>query len=314
MKKVCAYALVVVLMSLLAAGNPAIAQDKYVIGVSMSDFTQFLKNVSDAIERKAETMDNVEVVVFNAQNDIARQLNDVDSLITQQVDAIILNPLDREGLGGSVDLIKEAGIPLVEVNTYTENDAYDVYVGSQEEDAGRIQADFIVRTLGEEGKIVVLHGVMGHSGQIGRFQGLKEGLLDKYPGWELIAEQTGNWKRDEGLRITEDWLQRFPDIDVIASQNDEMAMGALQAVEAEGKLDDILVLGVDATPDAIAAVKEGKLAVTVFQDSQGQGEGALEVAVGLLEGKTYDKQFIIPYVEVNPENADEFAKKLEAWE
>lgn len=283
-----------------------------VIGLSMSAHTQFLENVSDAAINQAESLEGVEIIVTNANDDIDTQINDVESLITKQVDAIILNPLDKAGLGRSVDNIKEAGIPLVEVNTFTNNDKYDVYVGSDEVEAGKIQGNWIAENIGETGNVCVLYGVMGHSGQIGRFEGLKLALLDKYDGWELLADMTGEWKRSEGLRITEDWLQSYGnEIDVIASQNDEMAIGAMQAVEESGF--DIPVLEIDATPDAIKAVINDRLALTVFQNSFAQGTEAVNVAVGLVKGEEYPKNYVIPYEEVNKENAEEYLEKVSSW-
>lgn len=285
---------------------------KIKIGLSMSAHTQFLENVTAAAQREAGRMDDVELIVVNANGDVNTQIDDVESLLVQNVDAIILNPLDKIGLGGAVDNIKEAGIPLVQVNTFTKNNNYDVYVGSNEEDAGRIQGEWIKKNIGAEGNVVILYGEMGHSGQIGRFEGLKKELLDKNTGWKIIADQTGTWQRDEGLRITEDWLQRFDNINVIASQNDEMAMGALQAVQEAGRI--IPVLGVDASPDAINSVLGKELSLTVFQDSEGQGSQAVKVAYGLINGEKYEKFIEVPYREVNMENAAEFKKMVESWE
>jgi len=299
--------------AILFAGGQSepVGKKKIVIGLSMSAHTQFLTNVSTAAQRQADRMDDVQLIVVNANNDVLKQINDVETLLVQGVDAIILNPLDKVGLGGIVDTVKKAGIPMVQVNTYTTNDAYDVYVGSNEEAAGEIQGKWALENIGEKGNIVILYGVMGHSGQLGRFAGLKSELLDKYPGWKILADQTGDWKRDEGLRITEDWIQRFKKIDVIAAQNDEMAMGALQAVREAGL--NIPVLGVDATPDAINSVLKGELALTVFQDYEGQGSQSVKIAAGLVKGEKYDKLAIIPYVEVNQGNAEEFKDKLSSW-
>ena len=281
------------------------------IGLSMSAHTQFLENVTAAAERQAARMDDVELVVLNANDDVDKQITDVETLLVQKVDVIILNPLDKIGLGGAVDTIKDAGIPLVEVNTFTVNDSYDVYVGSNEEDAGIIQGKWILDNIGNAGNVCILYGVMGHSGQIGRFDGLNMSLMGQYPDWKILADQTGEWQRDEGLRITEDWVQRFNNIDVIAAQNDEMAMGALQAVQEAGMA--IPVLGVDASPDAIESVIQGELALTVFQDSEGQGSEAVKVAYGLVKGLTFDKFVEVPYREVNQGNAADFKKMLESW-
>jgi len=287
----------------------------YVIGVSMSQFTQFLRNVAQVIEETAEEHPDIsDVIIYNADADIQQQMTDIESLMAQGVDAIILNPIDREGLNDHVDMIVDDGFPLVQVNTFTSNDRYDVYVGTREEDAGEIQGRWIAENLGESGNLAVLYGVMGHSGQIGRWEGLKSELLDQYPDWELIADHTGNWDRAEGLRITEDWVESFGDqIDVIASQNDEMALGSLQALQAAGVADQIPVLGIDATPEAIESVLAGELALTVFQDFVTQGTRSVEVALGLIEGEAFEHHEPTPFVEVDEDNAQEFLDLVERW-
>jgi len=285
------------------------------IGMSMSEDTQFLTNVRKAAEKKAKEL-GIELITNSGQGQVEKQINDMEAFISMGVDAIIFNPLDRDAMDEIVDKVKAANIPLVEVNTFTSNDNYDVYVGSPEEDAGRIQGEWIAKNLGESGGVAIMYGVMGHSGQIGRYEGLKAALLDKYPGWKVIVEKTGNWKREEGQAMMEDWLQAYKDkIDVIASQNDEMAMGAIAALEEAGMLDQIKVLGIDASPDAVKLVKEGKMAITVFQDSFGQGAKSVEVAYDLAMGKPApSKKIDIPFQEVNASNADDFEKYLTEWE
>lgn len=289
-------------------------EKKYVIGVSMSEFTQFLVNVADVAKAAAAKNPKIaKIIILNGNADIQKQISDVESLMAQHVDAIILNPIDTSGLNNVVDRIKDAKIPLVEVNTFSTNTRYDVYVGTREQAAGEIQGDWIAKNIGTKGKFCVLYGVMGHSGQIGRWEGLKSSLLDKYPGWTLLAAQTGNWERDQGLSITEDWLQRYKDIDVIAAQNDEMALGAIQAVKEAGRQNTVKVLGIDATPDGIAAVQNGDMTITVFQDFVAQGEKSVETAVGLIEGKTYPKHVVTPFVEVDPANIMQFKAKVAQW-
>jgi len=281
----------------------------YVVGVSISQFTTWLKDMADKIEAEAEVVGNVKIITLNGNADIQKQISDVESLITQKVDAIILNPVDKEAGGVLVDKIKDANIPLVEVNTFTTNDRFDVYVGSREEDAGIQQAKWIIENLGTEGgNIVYLMGVMGHSAQIGRKAGFMEGLIDKYPQWKILSELSCDWQRDRGMSITEDWLQRFPEIDLIVSQNDEGVMGALAAVEASDRKGQIQLLGVDGQPDAVEAVLDGRLAFTTFQDMDTQAKKALEVAIGLIEGKTYPHIVNTPFVPITKENAATFMK------
>jgi ABC-type sugar transport system substrate-binding protein len=313
MKKILALALGLLLCVPVFDVFAAKKTKPLVIGLSMSEDTQFLVNVRKAAEKKAKEL-GVRLISLSAQSQVEKQVNDVESLIARKVNAIILNPLDKEALGNAVDKVKAKKIPLVEVNTFTKNKKYDVYVGSDEENAGKIQGEFVKRTMGEKGNVVILYGVMGHSGQIGRFAGFKKSLLDTCPRWKVLADITGHWNRDEGLRIMEDWLQKFGNkIDLVAAQNDEMALGALTAVEAAGKLKKIKIIGIDAEPDGLKAVQEGKMALTVFQDSYGQGQKSVEVAVGLLKGKKYGHQVMIPFQEVTKDNVKEFISKVKEW-
>jgi len=298
-----------------AAKDDSSSDGKLKIGISMSEDTQFLTNVRKAAEKRADEL-GVELIANSGQGQVEKQINDMEAFITMGVDAIVFNPLDRDAMNEVVDKVKAAGIPLVEVNTFTSNDNYDVYVGSPEEDAGRIQGEWIAKNLGESGGVAIMYGQMGHSGQIGRYEGLKTSLLDKYPGWKVVVDKTGEWKREMGQSMMEDWLQSYKGkINVVASQNDEMAMGAIAALEEAGMLDQIKVLGIDASPDAIKLVREGKMALTVFQDSFGQGTKALEIAVDLASGKpSPGKKVDIPFQEVNKDNAADFEQYLKEWE
>ncbi len=305
MKKLALLALVLFALPLAMFGAP-----KYRIGAAMKDLSdQFVKNIADAINARAAQLPEVDLIMADARGDVNTQLSQVENFVAQHVNAVILNAQDAAGLGSAVDLCNQAGIPIIECNTLTTNTNYTVYVGSDDVDAGKIQGEFVAKLLKGQGNIVILHGPMGQSGEIKRRQGLQIALLDKYPGVHVLAEQTANWKRDQAMSITEDWLQRFPNINVICAQNDDMAMGALAAVEAAGKLGKIAVVGVDAIPDALQAIKSGKMACTVFQDSRGQGAGAVDVALKLAKGGTSPKEVMIPFQLVTKANVDNFIGK-----
>jgi len=211
-----------------------------------------------------------------------------------------------------VDEAKEAGIPVVEVDTETSSDNCEVFVGANNIEAGEKQAEWILKNLGGDtgGNIAILRGAIGSTTQKLRYQGFKEALLDKYPNWKVLVELTANWRRDEAMRITEDWLQSYGDkIDVIVAHSDDMAMGAIKAIKNYGTKTNIKVLSIDAVEDAVQAVKDGEMAMTVFQDPKKLGEKSVEVAVGILEGKTYPKRVLIHFVPVTKENADEYLTK-----
>ncbi|MBN2979958.1 MULTISPECIES: substrate-binding domain-containing protein [Cohnella] len=281
------------------------AGKEYRIGVAAQGLShEFIKSLVESMQEKADEL-NVELLVMDSQDKIEEQLNQVDNLISQKVDAIILNAVDMVGSSPAVDRVKEAGIPLVEAITFTENENYDVFVGTDPEQSGVMMGEILAELLDGKGNVALLQGQIGHSAEITRGAGLQKALFDKYPDVKLVTEQTANWNRDEAMSITEDWLQRFPELNAIAAQNDEMAMGALQAVEAAGRT-DILVVGIDGIADALKAVKEGRMAATVLDNVTEEGKRAIEVAVGLIEGEKFEKKELVDYVPINKDNVDQY--------
>jgi ABC-type sugar transport system substrate-binding protein len=301
--------LLIIAMSVFAAGQKDTAknENEIVIGVCMKNTSdQFVKNIADAIELQGQSYDDVKLLMLDAAGDLNQQISQMENLVAQNVDAIILNAQDASGLDSAVDMVIDADIPLVEVNTLTNNSRYTVYVGSDDVDAGRIQAEYLNSVLPQGANAVIMHGNMGQSPQVKRREGIGKYLLEGRPDINLLAEQTANWKRDQAMNLTEDWMQRFPELDVIITQNDDMAMGTLIAVESAGKLDDIIVVGIDAIPDALQAVADGKLSCTVFQDSKGQGAKAVETAVRLAKGESLPKEVMIPFQLVTIDNVSDF--------
>ncbi|KIL40357.1 hypothetical protein SD70_14040 [Gordoniibacillus kamchatkensis] len=265
------------------------AKKQYKIGVAAQGLShEFIKALAESMQSKAKEL-HVNLQIMDSEDKIETQLSQVDSLVSQKVDALILNSVDFVGSGPAVDKAKKAGIPVVEVITFTKNENYDVFVGTDPKQSGVMMGDYLAKALNGKGKVALLQGQIGHSAEITRGAGLKESLFDKYPDVKLVTQQTANWNRDEALRISEDWLQRFPDINAIAAQNDEMAMGALQAVKASGRK-DIIVCGIDGIPDALQAVKDGRLGSTILDNVTSEGKRAVEVAVGLIEGKKFNKK------------------------
>ena len=292
-----------------APATEAPAKDTYVIAALMKQNADtFVQNISDAITgRAAELGSEVTLLMQDAEGDINTQLEQAEAMITQKVDAIILNAVDVEGSAPIVDMAIEAGIPVIECNTLTNNaDKATCYVGSDDVDAGKIQADFLKTVLPEDAKVCYMMGPIGVSPQIYRKEGITKNLFEGSK-IEVLQEQTANWKREEALALAENWLTTYQDLDAIICQNDDMAMGALEAVEAAGRKDQVIVIGIDAITDALDAVKAGRLDATVFQDAAGQGAGSLDVALECAKTKTLDRDdMIIPFVLVTKANVDQF--------
>lgn len=303
--------IIVILIVMVGFTSTVFGATKYNIGFDVIHIAAWTKKLMDGALEKAKEL-NVNLVVYNADYKIENQIQQVEDMITQKFDAIILHPVDYNGSAFLVDEAKEAGIPVVEVDTETSSDNREVFVGANNIEAGEKQAEWILKNLGGDtgGNIAILRGAIGSTTQKLRYQGFKEGLLDKYPNWKVLVELTANWRRDEAMRITEDWLQSYGDkIDVIVAHSDDMAMGAIKAIKNYGTKTNIKVLSIDAVEDAVQAVKDGEMAMTVFQDPKKLGEKSVEVAVGILEGKTYPKRVLIHFVPVTKENADEYLTK-----
>lgn len=164
----------------------------------------------------------------------------------------------------------------------------------------------MAKLLGGKGNIAVLEGQMGHEPQIRRQQGIMN-ILKKYPNIKIVADMPADWYRDKGMAVMENWLQSGLKIDAVVAHNDEMAIGALKAAEDAGVR--LFIAGIDATPEALDFVRQGKLAFTVFQDAKGQGKGAIETAVQVVNGKKVSKEVIIPFELVFKEKADEYEAK-----
>lgn len=276
------------------------------IGVSYQNLAnEFITYMAESVKSKADEL-GVELVELDGQGSAEEQLKQVESFITDGCDAIILNPFDASGCVPCVDAANEAGIPIVVVNGLTDNvdEAY-CYVGGDTVDSGRLAMRCMAEALGGKGNIVVIDGPTAHSAQLDRTQGIEE-VLEEYPDIQIIAEQTANWDRAEAMTLMENWLQMGEQIDGVVGQNDEMAIGALKAIQAANMQDSIKVVGIDAIADALDLVESGEMIGTVYQDAVGQGEGAVEAAVKAVNGEEVEKTTLIPYILITQENVAEF--------
>ena len=286
------------------AAPAAPAAGKIKIGVSISSFNDtFLTYMKDGMAEYAKGLGaDVEVTYVDAKEDAATQLGQVENFIAQKMNAVVVVPVNTEATTPITDACTKANMPLVYVNRLPANlpDAV-VFVGSQSIDAGIFQMEYLAKKLNGKGNVVIMIGKLDNEAAIKRTEGVKQ-VAAKYPDIKIIKEQTGNWSRDEGMSLMENWLSSGDQIDAVASNNDDMALGALRAIEAAGKLGKILVGGVDATPDALGEMAAGKLDVTVFQDASGQGGGAIKAAVALAKGEKVENRVWIPFQLVTPEN------------
>jgi inositol transport system substrate-binding protein len=313
-KKLNMFLVSIVIVALLAACAAPAAQptepaasgsggdDKITIGVTMLFDDLWLTTLRDAMTEYAATQPNVELVMVDSKEDVATQLAQVENFVTQKVDAIVVIPANTDAADPMTKAAQDAGIPLVYVNRLPSNLPEGVsYVGSDSIQAGIMQAEWLAEKLGGKGNVVIMNGNLAQEAAQKRTEGEKQ-VFAKFPDIKVIKEDTGNWSRDQGLALMENWLASGDQIDAVASNNDEMAIGAIQAIDAAGKLGEILVGGVDASPDALQEMDKGRLNVTVFQNAKGQGEGGIKVAIALARGETVEQMTWIPFELVTPEN------------
>jgi inositol transport system substrate-binding protein len=268
---------------------------------------EFIVNIKEAMEIRAEEL-GVKLIINDAERSAEKQIQQIESFIAQRVDAIILNPCEVEASSPAVDKAIRAKIPIVNVNSETRS-VPTAFVGSRDEQSAEIAMGYLAERLKGDGKIVMLSGYPGQAAEIKRSQGAKS-TLAKHPGLELIAEQTANWSREEGMALMENWLQANKgQIDAVFAQNDEMGMGALKALESAGLKDQIVLVGVDAIADALQAVKDGRLDATVFQNAKGQGRTSVETALQIIKGEPYEKEVFIPFELVTSENVDAYLNR-----
>ena len=279
------------------------------IGVTIEDFNDvFMRFLLDELTDEAEQA-GAEVIAADGRRDPNEQLKQIENFITQGVDAIIIHVIDQTTAPRISELARDAEIPLVYVNRRPEDAALEgdniVAVASPEEVAGRLQGEYVVENMGESGNIAILLGSLGSAPQIGRTAGAKE-VFDQYPGIEVVREQTANFQRAEAVAVVENWLAAGDQIDAIVCNNDEMALGAALVLEEAGLLDEVIVTGVDATPEALEAVEDGRLEMTVFQNAAAQGRGAVQAALDLIAGEDVENFVQIPFEPVTQENVDEY--------
>lgn len=284
-------------------------KEEIVIGCTLQNLSEeFMTMLKGAMEIKLKEYDNVKLVVNDAESKPDKQASQLDSFVAQKVDAVIISPVDADALAPAVKSVVDAGIPVITCSADVTGDMGQVWVGSENENGGQIEAEFVAEQLGGKGNVAILRGPLGAFAEQGRFKGY-EAAFANYPDIEIVFDQTANWQREEAMALVENWLTTGTQIDAILCQNDGMALGALEAVKAAGKKDEIIIAGIDAIQDALDSIKAGELDATCFQDAIGQGEGALEMAVKAANGEKIERNNI-PFELVTKDNVDGYYSRI----
>jgi inositol transport system substrate-binding protein len=290
-----------------AGGSKEAAGGKSKVGYVCNNFNDtFQTYVMNAAKKYFDGKPDVELVLQDAQEDVIRQQDLVNTLISQKVKALIVVPVNTSAMEPIIKAAADAKIPLVFVNRNPFGEkalpANVYYVGSQEIIAGQLQMEQMGKLLGGKGSVCILMGKLDNEGAVKRTEGNEAIIKSMFPNIKILAKETGNWQRDQGMSLTENWLTAYgKNLNGILANNDEMALGAAEALKAAGRT-DVIVMGVDAIPDAKVAVENGTLAATVLQDAVGQGQGAAEVASVVMKGGKMPSVSWVPFVLVNKDN------------
>lgn len=309
--------MVVVLAGLIFAGCQQTvnsSDDEAVeIGYAINNLNDtFQTYILEAARAEVESNDYT-LRVENAKEDLITQQDQVNTLIQNGVKGLIVVPVDTSAMAPITEAAQTANIPLVYVNRNPfagqeeEMPEGVYYVGSEEITAGIMQMEFVGEQLAGEGKIAVLMGILGNEGAVKRTEGVEETLAKDFPEMEVLNKESAEWQRDQALGIAENWLSTYGDeLKGIIANNDEMALGAVQAAKNSNR-SDLIIMGIDAITDAIEAIEAGELAGTIFQDAVGQGGGSAEILGRLLNDENTDEPVTyVPFKLVTSDNVAEF--------
>ncbi|HCX63063.1 ribose ABC transporter substrate-binding protein RbsB [Sedimentibacter sp.] len=251
------------------------------IGLAISTLNNpFFVDLEAGAKAKAQEL-GVTLVTLDSQDDSATEMSNVEDLINQGVDVIMINPTDSDAVKSAVEAANKANIPVITLDRGANGGEVVSHIASDNVAGGKLAGEYVIELLGGKGKVVELEGIPGASAARDRGQGFNEAISGT--DIEVVAKQTANFDRAEGLTVMENILQAQPEIDAVFAHNDEMALGAIEAIKASKR--DILVVGFDATDDAKAAVESGEMAATVEQLPKEIGSMGVEAAVKILNGE-----------------------------
>lgn len=299
MKKIVSVIMVLSLMVLAACSmDSGLTDDKkekkdsmkdVKVGVSISTLNNpFFVSLKDGIEKKAKEK-GMKVTVVDAQDDTAKQISGIEDLILQKVDVLLVNPTDSAAISSAVKDANDAGIPVITIDRSSDEGDIETFIASDNVAGGEMAAEYLVKELGEKAKVVELEGVSGASATRERGKGFHN-IADKQ--LEVLTSQTAEFDRTKGLNVMENILQGNKDIQAVFAHNDEMALGAIEAIKAAGK--DIIVVGFDGNDDALKAVESGELKATIAQQPALIGEEAVNAAEKILKGDKVDDTISVP--------------------
>ena len=301
------------LLAALASSAPARADKAHpVIGFTAYDMSSFISLGKLGAEQVAKA-NGAKLLWNSAHMDVNNQISQIQQFINQKVDAIVIAAVNSATLGPQVAAAKAAGIPVVitnlTVSPATQADAVS-YVGPDDVAAGKTEATYLINAIHGKGGVVVLQGPLGQSGEIDRTKGIKQALAE-HPEVKLLAIQPANWKRTEAYSVAQDFLSRYgSQLDGVISENDDMAIGTIQALREKGLAGKIPVVGVDGIKDGMRAVRDGNEIETNLQDGPLELGMATQVAVAVARGEAAPKQALFIMPEITKSNVGHYYQQM----
>ncbi|WP_026973030.1 ribose ABC transporter substrate-binding protein RbsB [Aliagarivorans marinus] len=266
----------------VGVSGQAFAQETLALVVSTLN-NPFFVSMKEGAESKAKEL-GYELMVLDSQNDPAKELANVEDLSVRNVAAILINPTDSDAVSNAIRLVNRANIPVLTLDRGASRGDVAAHIASDNVAGGKMAGDFIAEQQGEGAKVIQLEGLAGTSAARDRGKGFAQAV--EANGFNVLASQPADFDRTKGLNVMENLLAANPDVQAVFAQNDEMALGALRAVQASGK--DIMIVGFDGTDDGIAAIERGMMAATVAQQPALIGEIGVETAIKVLKGEAVD--------------------------
>lgn len=286
---------------------------KATIGITFQDLSnEFVSNKKKALmDYVSKNYPNIEVLYLDGAGDASTQVSQMETFINQGVDAIICNPQESTTLQPSYEKAIAAGIPVVSDGTDIDEKIGQVWSSCPDVPGAEEQVKYLMTLFPEDQTIdvAIMRGVIGHQAEIFRSEGYDNVMNENPDKFNIVFDQTANYSREEGLQLMENWLSSGTHIDAVLAQNDEMALGAVEAIKSAGKEDEIKVLGIDGIEDAVSGVKNGSLAATMFQDGTQIIINSFELAVKSIRGEEVS-DIALSQELCTPENVDTYVEKL----
>lgn len=293
LKVVLCLLLVLSSVGLFAQAQQEVAEkDGLVFGYAVQDLgNQFWVTVAEGVKSQAAEM-GIEVVVMDARTDPARELANVEDMIQKNVDAILLSPWDADSGANGVMVANEVGIPVFVLDIGVNAGEIETFIVSDNLGGGRIAGEYIAENIPAGSEVAHIQCQLGYVIPALRGEGFTDVMNEN--GFEIVARQPADSQRAKGMDVMQNILQANPNLAAVFCENDEMALGAIEAIAAAGKSDQIMVVGFDGTDDAVAAINEGRLAGTVAQQPFVMGQLGVKAAVDYLEGKSLEETTYVP--------------------